>query len=207
MDALRESEAHYHWVLKVLSPERGKKLLDVACGGGYFLQEAEKTEVKCFGIDISSVAVSTARENAPRSSILCANGEFLPFKDGVFEYAVNLGSLEHFLNPERGAKEMSRILEEDGKGCLLLPNSYFLMTVLNVWRTGATGRQTEQALDRWATKDEWRRLLEENGLKVLQVLKYNYKVRRAPFKYRLIRPFIPLHLSYCFLFVCSKTRT
>jgi SAM-dependent methyltransferase len=206
-DALRESEAHYRWVLRVLSPEKGKKLLDVACGGGYFLREAEKTGVESLGVDISSMALLTARGNAPGSSILCANGEFLPFKDGVFDYVVNLGSLEHFLNPERGAKEVSRILKDDGTACLLLPNSYFLMTVMNVWRTGETGRRTEQGLDRWATKSEWSQLLEENGLKILRVLKYNYKVRQTPIKYKLIRPFIPLHLSYCFLFMCNKTRT
>jgi ubiquinone/menaquinone biosynthesis C-methylase UbiE len=205
--SLRESRSHYRWVLKVLAPEKGKKLLDVACGGGYFLREAEKTGVESCGVDISTVAAKQARQSAPRSAVLCGNGEFLPFGGEVFDYTVNLGSLEHFTNPEKGVREMARVLKKEGKALLLLPNSYFLMTILNVWRTGATGRETAQAVDRWATRDEWVRLVEENGLKVNRVLKYNYRAREAPFKYKLARPFIPLHLSYCFLFVCRKAWT
>jgi ubiquinone/menaquinone biosynthesis C-methylase UbiE len=205
--SLRESRSHYRWVLKVLSPEKGKKLLDVACGGGYFLREAEETGVESCGIDISTVAVKQARQSAPKSAVLCGNGENLPFRDEVFDYTVNLGSLEHFINPEKGVTEMARVLKKGGKALLLLPNSYFLMTILNVWRTGATGRKTAQAVDRWATRDEWARLIEQNELKVIRVLKYNYKARQAPLKYKLVRPFIPLQLSYCFLFVCTRAKT
>lgn len=205
--SLRESRSHYRWVLKVLSPEKSKKLLDVACGGGYFLREAEKTGLESYGIDISTVAAKQARHNTSHSLILCGNGESLPFRDEAFDYGINLGSLEHFLNPEKGVREMARVLKKEGKALLLLPNSYFLMTVFNVWRTGATGRETAQAVDRWATRNEWVRLLEENGLKVTRVLKYNYRAREAPFKYKLVRPFIPLHLSYCFLFVCRRAVT
>jgi SAM-dependent methyltransferase len=205
--SLRESGAHYRWVLKVLSPENGKRLLDIACGGGYFLAEAEKTGVEGCGLDISTVAAKQASRNAPHTAVLCGNGESLPFLDETFDYAVNLGSLEHFLNPEQGVRETARVLKKEGKALFLLPNSYFLMTLLNVWRTGATGRETAQAVDRWATRDEWTRLIEENGLKVARVLKYNYQARRAPLRYKIIRPFIPLHLSYCFLFVCARAES
>ena len=205
--SLRESRSHYRWVLKILSPEKGKKLLDVACGGGYFLREAEEMGVEGWGVDISNVAAKLARQSAPRSEVLCGNGEFLPFMEKTFDYTVNLGSLEHFIDPNKGVREMARVLKKEGKALLLLPNSYFLMTFLNVWRTGATGHVTAQPVDRWATKDEWIRLVEENGLKVTRVLKYNYKTREAPFKYRLVRPFIPLHLSYCFLFICRRAWT
>ncbi len=205
-DSLHESRSHYRWVMKVLAPEKGKRLLDVACGGGYFLREAEKTGVESWGIDISTVAAKQAHLNAPKSAQLCGNGESLPFKDKVFDYIVNLGSLEHFINPEKGVLEMARVLKKEGKAVLLLPNSYFLMTILNVWRTGATGRETAQEVDRWATGEEWARLIEQNGLEVTRVLKYNYKSREAPLKYKLVRPFIPFNLSYCFLFVCRKAR-
>ncbi len=206
-DSLRESRSHYRWVMEVLAPEKGKKLLDVACGGGYFLREAEKAGVESWGIDISTVAVEQAHLSAPKSALLCGNGESLPFKNKVFDYTVNLGSLEHFINPEKGVTEMARVLKEEGKALLLLPNSYFLMTILNVWRRGATGRETAQAVDRWATRNEWARLIEQNGLKVTRVLKYNYGARESPLKYKLVRPFIPLHLSYCFLFVCRRAST
>lgn len=201
---LRESEEHYKWVLKTLFPEKGKILLDVACGGGHFLREAEKIGIKTFGIDISESALIIAKKETKNSKLLCANGESLPFREETFDYVSNLGSLEHFLDPERGVREIARVLKKEGKCAVLVPNSYFLMTILNVWRTGSTGRDTVQEIDRWATRKEWEDLLESNGLKVEKVLKYNYKTPKDPLKYRLLRPFIPLNLSYSFLFICKK---
>lgn len=201
---LRESEQHYQWILRTFSPEKGKTLLDVACGGGYFLKEAEKIGLNTFGLDISESALALAKKEAKNSKLLCANGENLPFRDETFDYVSNLGSLEHFLHPEQGVQEMARVLKKDGRCAILVPNSYFLMTIINVWRKGSTGRKTVQEIDRWATRKEWEELLEKNGLKVEKTLKYNYKTPQDSLKYRILRPFIPLNLSYCFLFLCRK---
>jgi SAM-dependent methyltransferase len=201
---LRDSDAHYAWVARVLGPEKGLTLLDIACGGGCFLREALARGTLAVGVDLSTEALKLARENAPGAALLCANGESLPFEGEAFDYAVNLGSLEHFLDPALGVREMARVLRPGGRAVLLLPNSFFLMTIFNVWRRGSTGRRTDQEVDRWATRGEWTRLLDENGLRVQSVLKYNYRVRQGPLKYRLLRPFIPRDLSYCFLFVCGK---
>ena len=203
--SIRESEVHYKWIKNLVAPRRGKMLLDIACGGGYFLQEAEKTGAETFGLDLSTAAIKIALEKAQKSNILCGAGENLPFKDNLFDYITNLGSLEHFLDPKKGLKEMARVLKKDGKAVLLLPNSFFLMTVWNVLKTGSTGRKTDQVVDRWATKEEWTKFIEENGLKVEEILKYNYKSPNAPLRYKLVRPFIPLNFSYCFVFVCSKS--
>lgn len=201
---LSESEEHYQWILKTLSPQKGKTLLDVACGGGHFLKEAEKIGVNTFGLDISESALAIAKKEAKNSKLLCANGEKLPFRDETFDYVSNLGSLEHFLYPDQGIREMARVLKKDGKCAILVPNSYFLMTIINVWRKGSTERKTVQEIDRWATRKEWEELLETNGLKVEKIFKYNYKTPNDPLPYRILRPFIPLNLSYCFLFLCRK---
>jgi len=191
----RESKEHYKWVARVLAPESSGRLLDIACGGGYFLAEVEKKGLDTFGLDFSKVV---------RSNLILGDAETLAFKDDSFDYLINLGSLEHFLNPERGLREMTRVLKKYGKAVILLPNSYFLMTVWNVFKIGSTGRVTDQKMDRWATKREWIELIEKNGLQVKDVLKYNYKSPHGALKYKFLRPFIPLNLSYCFLFICRK---
>ncbi len=63
------------------------------------MSEAEKIGVKTFGLDLSESALSIARKEAKNSSLLCASGENLPFRDETFDYVANFGSLEHFLNP------------------------------------------------------------------------------------------------------------
>ncbi|MDD8012756.1 MAG: methyltransferase domain-containing protein [Acidobacteriota bacterium] len=190
--------------MSVLAPEKGCLLLDVACGGGYLLAEAEAYGLQATGVDFSSEAVKLSHANAARSEVVLGDGECLPFADDSFDYVANLGSLEHFFNPEAGVREMRRVLKKNGRVLVLVPNSYFLMTVWNVFCQGATGRTTEQMLDRWATRVEWSEMLQAGGFRIDKVLKHNYSSRCSPLLYKIVRPFIPLNLSYSFLFCCSK---
>lgn len=201
---LRESKEHYKWVAGILAPGNSGRLLDIACGGGYFLAEVEKRGLDTFGLDFSKVALQIACSQTSRSALILGDAENLPFEDDSFDYVANLGSLEHFLRPDIGLREMTRVLKKDGTAIILVPNSYFFMTLWNVLRRGSTGRETDQKLDRWATKEEWTELIDKNGLGVKRIQKYNYKSPRAPLRYKILRPFIPLNLSYCFLFICRK---
>jgi len=205
-EQIRESAEHYDWVFRRLAPASDKRLLDVACGGGYFLQVAERYVRHAVGIELSESALQIAAKNVKKAILFCGDGEILPLRDESFDYVVNLGSLEHFLSPVNGLKEMVRVLRQGGRAALLLPNNYFAMVILNVWRTGSTGRNTFQELDRWGTQKEWSDLIESSGLEIEAIHKYNYKTPSMPWKYRLLRPWIPLNLSYAFLFVCRREK-
>lgn len=61
-----------------------------------------------------------------------------------------------------------------------------------------------QEIEQLATRREWQDLIESNGLRVRHVYKYNPSPPTASLKYRLIRPFIPLNLSYSFVFICDR---
>ncbi|MCX6818596.1 MAG: class I SAM-dependent methyltransferase, partial [Candidatus Aenigmarchaeota archaeon] len=101
-------------------------LLDVACGNGHFLKEAEK-RVTCFGIDVSDVAVARAKKNATKSDIRRGQGEKLPYKDNYFDYVTCIGSLEHFINMEKGLSEMRRVMKPNAIANILVPNSDYLI--------------------------------------------------------------------------------
>ena len=201
---LRESPELYHRIMKLLSPEKGRLLLDVACGGGYLLAEAQAAGVQTVGIDLSGAALELSRANAPGATLTLGDGEHLPFVDDAFDYVSNIGSLEHFFDPGAGVREMARVLKKQGRLLVMVPNSYFLMTLWNVFCQGSTGRSTDQMLDRWATRQQWNELLQKNGLQVEKAYKHNYSSRGSPLLYKIVRPFIPLNLSYCFLFLCRK---
>ena len=117
---------HYLTMLNLLNPEPGKKLLDVGCGKGVFLFLASKMGLQTYGIDISKVAVDIARRVSHTSEIRVGLGEELPWDDNSFDYVTCLGSLEHFLDPAKGVKEMARVLKPDGRALILVPNSFFI---------------------------------------------------------------------------------
>jgi SAM-dependent methyltransferase len=206
----------YRWVLSLLAPDSGKSLLDISCGSGALAAEAQRHGLWAWGVDLSDRAVRDANAALNGSYAVVGDAESLPFADGTFDYVTNIGSIEHYLHPEQGVAEIARVLNPEGKACILLPNSYSLLE--NVWtvlRTGDVGDQG-QPIERYATRVQWERMLSENGLAIFRTVRYNLTVpRTAPDrKWYVRRPrrllwllaslFVPLNLSSCFVFMCRK---
>lgn len=213
---LRDVDALYRWVLGKLNPRESTRLLDVACGLGVLVNYARSYHLTAHGVDLSLTATLLAKNEAPGVSLCVGDGEGLPYADESFDYATNIGSLEHFLNMKMGLSEMQRVLKKNGTAAILLPNSYYLLDIFwKVWRTGYSINH-HQIVERFATYNEWKDLLEDNGFHVQRGYKYNHLLPRTVGDLKwywlhpkrivlaLVGPFIPKNLSYHFLYVCKK---
>jgi SAM-dependent methyltransferase len=142
----------------------------------------------------------------------------LPFPVAVFDYVVNIGSLEHFLDMEQGVREMARVLKPDGLACVLLPNLFGLTwSVLRGWRTGDIDIEDRQPVQRFGTRKAWQRLLDTNGLKVQRVIGYERVLPASLTEWRLylelpgeillalLAPILPTNLQRCFIFLCRRS--
>jgi len=205
----------YKSILSQLNVKYGK-LLDVACGMGDLLELAEKRWSISYGIDISRIALRNAKNKNPSLRIIEGDAENLPWPSETFDYVTCVGSLEHFINPEKGVQEIARVLKSTGLAAINLPNSHHLQAIYNVYKTGSILPEL-QDFERFATRHEWHGLLSENGLKVLAVYKYNtgfsriFKKGREPFWYiyNILYHFfrdqwIPTNLSFALTFICTK---
>lgn len=194
----------------------GSSLLDVSCGSGELIKLCPKN-ISCMGVDISENALKRAKIDAlPSSIFIQSEGEHLPLKSESFDYVSNIGSLEHFSNPLKGLSEMHRVLKKKGSAFILVPNLFALFP--NIYQVLKSGRIPfdDQPIQRYASRDDWERIIEESGLKVYQSIKYErvfpvflsdwLVLIRHPreFIHTLISPFIPKNLGWCFLFLCIK---
>ncbi len=207
----------YQWLLERLRPEPGKRLLDVSCGVGVLLQFATEAGLQACGVDISQAAVREAKQRDASVRVAVGNGETLPYPDESFDYVTNIGSLEHYEHLTEGIRETARVLRGDGKACILLPNSFGLLwNITYVWRTGDVC-DDEQPIQRYATRQQWQRLLEANGLIVCQLFPYHRALPRTwrdwlwylrrPHKLLaslFVIPLIPINLASTFVFICKK---
>lgn len=168
---LRANSAYYKWILRLLSPKPNTRLLDVSCGEGILLRQALRLpgNIKTYGLDISAKAINKALANSRGSVFLLADGLKIPFSDDTFDYVTCLGSLEHYLDPEQGLREIRRVAKEDARFCFVLPNSLSIDLFLEVAKTGARPTDNFQIIERTATKMEWIGLLEKNGFEVKAV--------------------------------------
>lgn len=190
--------------------------LDVACGVGYSLDMAEARGARAFGLDLSAVALQHAKNEKRDRRVVQGNGENLPWPSDTFDTIICLGSLEHFIHPDEGAREIARVLKPGGQAAVLLPNSHNLLAIYNVYKTGGILPE-QQDFERFGTRVEWESFLNRNGLRVTSVHKFNVGFARVFRKgrglfwffynmlYRLLGDFwIPLNLSYNLIYVCEK---
>lgn len=213
---IHDNDKLYHWIVRLLKPKPGLRLLDVACGGGWLLRAAAQTGLEPHGLDISIKAVEKSKKLVPNAEVVAGDGEHLPWPEDYFDYVTCLGSLEHYLHPEIGVQEIARVMKSDGLACIMLPSKYQLGEIIKVLFTGDCSGGW-QAIERSGTREQWKRLLQENGLAVTKACRYNKYpelfVPGSPWKVKSIRKFLittffryctPFNLSLQFVYLCRK---
>jgi SAM-dependent methyltransferase len=199
------------WVLDLLAAKTGRSLLDVACGPGTLLTRAKSRGLEVSGIDVSPVAVETARRRLPDVDVQVGRGEELPYGDETFDYVTCIGSLEHFPDPEAGAAEIRRVLRQDGRALIYVPNLFFLGHVYLGLRRGTQPSEGEQQFsERFLSSEGWRDLLHGSGLQVESWHPWNHiwattKVSRPTIAaWNMFARLLPRNAAYSFAFVCRR---
>jgi ubiquinone/menaquinone biosynthesis C-methylase UbiE len=177
-------------LLKYKSDLKNKKLIDIGCGNGNFLEYAEEF-FETYGVDISKKAIEIANERCKKTKLSISVAEKLKFSDRFFDAAVCLGSLEHFVNMDDALSEMRRVLKPDGLSVIHVPNSMYLIhKILGVTEHG-------QINERMGEETEWRDVIEKY-FKILECYKYNT---------RWYFNWIPKKYSCHFTFLCCKNES
>ena len=115
--------ARFGYMRRVLVEElgidpRGKKTLDVGCGGGFLAEELARLGCDVTGIDPSEKSLEAARAHARTAGLDIeyrqAPGERIPFPDGAFDVVYCCDVLEHVADLGKVISEISRVLKPGG---------------------------------------------------------------------------------------------
>ena len=95
------------------------RVLDVGCGTGALLRQMNArlpNVLELVGVDPAIEMVRLARERAEGvEQFLQANAEQLPFPDAHFDLVVSTSSFDHWVDQQRGVREVARVLHPDGR--------------------------------------------------------------------------------------------
>ena len=126
-------------------PRRKRKILEIGCGTGLFLETLYQMGLDVTGLDRSPEMIAAARQRfGNRAELHVGHGEHMPYSDNEFDYALLWSVLEFSGEPEAMLVEAARVAE---KGLLIgFLNKNSLYYYMNV-------RGTESSLDRahWFT--------------------------------------------------------
>ena len=210
-------DSFYLWLISLINPLPGKLLVDISCGCGRLTILASKYQLRSIGIDFAMDGVAQGRNSSATCGWVVGDGEKLPFADQSVDYVTHIGSLEHYLSPLEGAQQIARILKPDGKACILLPNAFGLWgNIKHVWQHGEI-YDDGQPLQRYATRQTWEKMLNDAGLKIDKVVKYDEVdlprtkqdflwLAKRPQKLlrKIIATVAPLNLANHFVFICHR---
>jgi len=146
----------------IIKEFRGK-VLDVGCGLGEFLEAYPNSS----GIDVNPYCIKYCKQKG--LDVKLGKAEKIPFKDKSFNGIFCLCVLEHLRKPELAAKEMSRVLKQNGKLVLIVPTE--------------KGFRHDKTHVKFWYKENAKELLERHGFKVKKMFYF-------PFSFKFLREII-----------------
>lgn len=103
----------------------GKRVLDVGCGMGAFLEIAQSRGALPYGIDLSPEAVEFTRRKCGIETATVGEFERVDYPDGFFQIVTGWNVLEHTHSPRRWLDQAHRLLADDGVLLIKVPNVRF----------------------------------------------------------------------------------
>jgi ubiquinone/menaquinone biosynthesis C-methylase UbiE len=144
-------------LLNKLGDVRGKDCLELGCGDGKLMARILERDGHVTGTDISEVARTMASDKLSRYPLLnwvvvAWPMEALDCPDGVYDFVITYGSMEHSLDIPQAVKEMARVLKSGGRWLNYAPNELWI--------------HEDQPLETTMTEAEWQVLYDAAGLTV-----------------------------------------
>ena len=168
---------------------KGKKLLIVAVGTGKEVVRAARAGAQVYGIDISSNAVSNAERmlaaNSLSGTMVVGDAAETSF-DGNFFDVVWGCSVLHHLDHEKWAKELDRILKNDGTAIFVDEPTFFIRVFKFAYETlfgkGRIGRRRKRFIFT-RRGDEFEKPMEESDLSNYED---QFSIEKIPCKFMFI---------------------
>lgn len=153
------------WVKIIRKYRASGKILDVACGLGFFLAYAERY-YDAYGIDISEYAIKKAKQRTTQAKISVGDATNLDYESDYFDIVTCFDLLEHLPKPALALKEFHRVLKKGGILVIRIPNISSIGAKLKKEKWFGYRDKTHVSL---LSNNEWMKLLKDNGFEIMEV--------------------------------------
>ena len=104
-------------------PLEGKRILDVGCGLGAYVEQFRRYTTEVFGVDVDPERVAKASAKLPNVQV--ASAEHLPFPDWSFDVVFSNEVIEHVQDDRQAVAEAVRVTKDGGHVVIYAPNRLY----------------------------------------------------------------------------------
>lgn len=113
-------------LIRVLEPKKGMKIIDIACGQGFFSRKFTERGAEVTGADISKELIAAAQKRSPKIPFYATPAHKLTFAEGeTFDAATIVLALQNIENTQEALEEAWRVLKPNGRLILVLNHPVF----------------------------------------------------------------------------------
>jgi len=133
-------------VLRLMAPKKGERILDLACGQGFFSHAMAAEGAHVTGVDVAPELIDIARTHSMHNQefYVSSADNLKAFKDKTFDSAVCVLAIQNIEKMGLAFKEASRVLKPKGRFVIVLNHPAFRIPGKSAWgfdeRGDASGR-------------------------------------------------------------------
>lgn len=122
-------------ILRAMAIKKGEKVLDLACGTGFFARAFFQEGADATGVDIGKQLILIAKKESPKEiKYFPHSAEDLSlFEDNLFEKIAIVLAIQNIEAPHKVFKECARVLKPRGKLFIVLNHPAFRIPKASAW--------------------------------------------------------------------------
>ena len=123
-------------LIRLVSANSGEKIIDIACGQGFFSRELAKIGVSVTAVDVSPELIKIAKERSRDFKInyfVASADKLARFQTGSFDKAIMVLAIQDIENLSGVLSEASRVLKSGGEFFIVINHPTFRIPKRTAW--------------------------------------------------------------------------
>lgn len=139
-------------LMRILSPQKGMRILDLACGEGYFSRMFRSSGAQVVGVDLAETLIEKAKKQSPEIAYHVSDAKDLSFAtDQSFDAIVCVLALQNMERLEPVFKECSRVIKPNGRMLFVLNHPAYRIPKKSSWGWDDANKVQYRRIDAYLT--------------------------------------------------------